>query len=65
MKICQSELQNRAEQSELFMPQRETGSEKAFSVPVHRKMESSECSCIVFQGMNIPLFFHYVNEKLT
>jgi hypothetical protein len=53
MKIGQSEPQNRAEESELCMPQRETGSGEAFSVPVHRKMESSECSCIVFQGMNI------------
>jgi len=53
MKIGQSEPQNWAEESELCMPQSETGSGKAFSVPVHRKMESSECSCIVFQGMNI------------
>jgi len=57
MKVGQSELQNRAEESELCMPQRETGLGKAFSVPIHRKMDSSECSCTVFQGMNIHTLF--------
>jgi len=33
--------------------------------PCTQEDGTSECSCIVFQGMNIPLFFHCVNEKLT